>query len=91
MRCPQREADTPRAAGTAKPTELGWRGLTYRWFAEYNAMYLLSAALVLLGMILASRGLDEEWTLARAHRPLRLAADRHLGFSLDDTLGGGGG
>lgn len=55
--------DRPRARGTP-PTEPGWRGLTYRWFVEYNPMYLLSAALVLLGMILASRGIDEEWTLA---------------------------
>ncbi len=34
-----------------------WRRLLYRWFVEYNPLYLVSACLVLGGMILLSRGL----------------------------------
>ncbi len=34
-----------------------WRRLLHRWFVEYNPCYLLSAALVLAGTTLLSRGL----------------------------------
>lgn len=36
-----------------------WRSLLHRWFVQYNPIYLLSAALVLGGVILVSRGLAE--------------------------------
>jgi hypothetical protein len=41
-----------------------WRSLFYRWFVEYNPLYLLSAALVLGGCFLWSRGLVHEQSLA---------------------------
>jgi hypothetical protein len=41
-----------------------WRALFYRWFVEYNPLYLVSAALVLGGCLLWSRGLVEEQSLA---------------------------
>jgi hypothetical protein len=41
-----------------------WRALLYRWFVEYNPLYLLSAALVLAGCLLWSRGLAHEESLA---------------------------
>ena len=34
-----------------------WQRLSYRWFVEYNPLYLLSAALVLGGVTLVTRGL----------------------------------
>lgn len=37
-----------------------WRRLFHRWFVEYNPLYLLSAALVLGGTILCSRGLTND-------------------------------
>ncbi len=37
--------------------DLHWRRLFHRWFIEYNPLYLVSAALVLVGVILTSRGL----------------------------------
>lgn len=37
-----------------------WRRLFHRWFVEYNPLYLLSAALVLGGTILCSRGLSSD-------------------------------
>ncbi len=40
-----------------------WRRLMYRWLIEYNPLYLLSAALVLGGMQLISRGLAENGSL----------------------------
>jgi hypothetical protein len=41
-----------------------WRTLLHRWLIEYNPLYLLSAALVLTGVILLSEGI--------AHRPTLL-------------------
>jgi hypothetical protein len=41
-----------------------WQRLFYRWFVEYNPLYLLSAALVLAGCFLWSRGLVHEESLA---------------------------
>jgi hypothetical protein len=41
-----------------------WQRLLYRWFVEYNPLYLLSAALVLGGCFLWSRGLVHEESLA---------------------------
>ncbi|HEU4412983.1 MAG TPA: hypothetical protein VFS43_47515 [Polyangiaceae bacterium] len=40
-----------------------WRRLLHRWFIEYNPCYLLSAALVLAGMTLLSRGLAGDASL----------------------------
>jgi len=40
-----------------------WRKLLHRWFVEYNPLYLVSATLVLGGMILSSRGLAHEGSL----------------------------
>jgi hypothetical protein len=40
-----------------------WRRLLHRWLIEYNPLYLLSATLVLGGMILTSRGLAREGSL----------------------------
>src|SRR5687767_4219871 len=37
--------------------------LLHRWFVQYNPIYLVSAALVLAGMILTSRGLAHEGSL----------------------------
>jgi hypothetical protein len=37
-----------------------WRALLHRWFVQYNPSYLLSAALVLAGLTLVSRGLAGE-------------------------------
>lgn len=36
-----------------------WRALLHRWLVEFNPLYLLSAALVLAGTFLCSRGLAE--------------------------------
>ena len=40
-----------------------WRRLLHRWLVQYNPLYLLSAALVLGGITLISRGLAHESTL----------------------------
>lgn len=40
-----------------------WRRLLHRWLIEYNPLYLISATLVLGGMILTSRGLAREGSL----------------------------
>ena len=45
------------------PAASYWRRLLYRWLIEYNPLYLLSAALVLGGMQLISRGLAEDGSL----------------------------
>jgi hypothetical protein len=45
--------DDARSKDAAGP----WRPLLYRWFVEFNPLYLLSAALVLGGCFLLSRGL----------------------------------
>jgi hypothetical protein len=37
--------------------------LLYRWFVEYNPLYLLSAVLVLLGLFLMARGLTNDSSL----------------------------
>jgi hypothetical protein len=50
--------DAARAPSTASDTR---QRLMYRWFVEFNPLYLLSAALVLTGCFLLSRGI--------AHRP----------------------
>ena len=40
-----------------------WRPLLHRWFIEYNPFYLLSATLVLAGMIVWSHGVAEQGSL----------------------------
>lgn len=49
------------AGGGLRPA-LGdpWQALLHRWFVQYNPSYLLSAALVLAGLTLVSRGLAGE-------------------------------
>jgi hypothetical protein len=42
-----------------------WRRLLHRWFIEYNPLYLLSAALVLGGTNLLSRGFAAEGSLVQ--------------------------
>ena len=37
---------------------LEFRALAHRWFVQYNPLYLISAALVLVGVFLMSRGLS---------------------------------
>jgi hypothetical protein len=44
-------------AGDRNPVESPWRPVLHRWFVEYNPAYLLSAAFVLAGTMLLSRGL----------------------------------
>ena len=46
-----------------KDEDTYWRRLLHRWLVEYNPLYLLSATLVLGGMILTSRGLAREGSL----------------------------
>ncbi len=48
-----------------------WRQVLHRWFVEYNPIYLVSAMLVLGGMIMTSRGLAREGSL---YGPLGVAA-----------------
>lgn len=52
----------PRARANERPRDGAdfWRRLLYRWFVEYNPLYLLSAALVLGGCFLLSRGLASD-------------------------------
>src|SRR5690606_9630249 len=45
------------ASEAAHDAHAFWRRLLHRWFVEYNPFYLLSATLVLGGMILTSRAL----------------------------------
>ncbi|MBX3221100.1 MAG: hypothetical protein KF795_11320 [Labilithrix sp.] len=47
----------------ASPAASYGRRLLHRWLVEYNPLYLLSATLVLGGMILTSRGLAREGSL----------------------------
>jgi hypothetical protein len=46
-----------------KDDDAYWRRLLHRWLIEYNPLYLISALLVLSGMILTSRGLAREGSL----------------------------
>lgn len=62
---------SPSASATSKPqaharTDVAdlWQRLLYRWFVEYNPLYLLSAALVLAGCFLLSRGLARDEGIA---------------------------
>ena len=58
---PPTQEPTPAARDAA---DTGYvRQLFYRWFVEYNPLYLLSAALVLGGSFLLSRGLAGEESL----------------------------
>lgn len=48
----------PLPAGGPRPAlDDPWQALLHRWFVQYNPSYLLSAALVLAGLTLVSRGL----------------------------------
>jgi len=57
------EAKVARSAEPSLPDPF-WQRLFYRWFIQYNPLYLLSATLVLAGCSLWSRGLAQEDTLA---------------------------
>jgi hypothetical protein len=50
---------TPPTGDGANP----WQPLLHRWFVQYNPIYLVSAMLVLGGMITVSRGLAHEGSL----------------------------
>lgn len=52
------------------PREDYWQRLLHRWFVQYNPIYLVSAMLVLGGMITAARGLAHEGSL---YGPLGIA------------------
>ncbi|MBX3232138.1 MAG: hypothetical protein KIT84_19515 [Labilithrix sp.] len=52
-----------------------WRRLLYRWFIQYNPLYLVSAMLVLGGTVLTSKGLATEGSL---YGPLGVAAIAEL-------------
>jgi hypothetical protein len=60
-----------------------WRRLFYRWFVEYNPLYLVSAALVLGGCSLWARGLVDRDSLAG---PLGIAAVAEL-YAISLALG----
>lgn len=45
---------------TGKHPDNPWRPLLHRWFVEYNPCYLLSAAMVLAGLLLLSAGLAHD-------------------------------
>jgi hypothetical protein len=51
-RAPESDAGESNAGPVAR--------LLYRWFVEYNPLYLLSAVLVLLGLFLMARGLTSD-------------------------------
>jgi len=63
----------PRA--TTEDSSRYWRRLLHRWLIEYNPLYLLSAMLVLGGMILTSQGLARQSSL---YGPLGVAAIAEL-------------
>lgn len=52
-----------------------WQRLLHRWFVQYNPIYLVSAMLVLGGMMTASRGLAHEGSL---YGPLGIATIAEL-------------
>lgn len=52
------------------PRDDYWQRLLHRWFVQYNPIYLVSAMLVLGGMITAARGLAHEGSL---YGPLGIA------------------
>jgi hypothetical protein len=55
--CPSPEVLIDAEAGSLEPP---WRRLMHRWFVQYNPLYLLSAALVLCGATLISRGFAQQ-------------------------------
>jgi hypothetical protein len=70
---PSHDSATPDAA--PDPGASYARRLLHRWLIEYNPLYLLSAALVLAGTFLCSRGLAREESF---HGPLGVAAVAEL-------------
>ncbi|MBI5537281.1 MAG: hypothetical protein HY898_31455 [Deltaproteobacteria bacterium] len=55
------QAPAPQAAAEDPSHQaVFWRRLLHRWLIEYNPLYLLSAALVLAGVTLVSRGFARE-------------------------------
>ncbi len=59
----QVSTDVERGATSADDAGF-WKPVLYRWFVEYNPLYLVSAALVLAGCVLWSNGLAQEDGLA---------------------------
>ena len=47
----------PTPSDPDPPAADAWRRLLYRWFVQYNPLYLVSAMLVLAGCTLWSRGI----------------------------------
>ena len=56
---PSPDAGRPAEEQQQDSFDLFWRRLLHRWFVQYNPLYLLSAALVLGGTSLLSRGLTQ--------------------------------
>ena len=71
---PTQESTTPDDA--PGPGASYTRRLLHRWLVEYNPLYLLSAALVLAGTFLCSRGLADGEQL----HPMQAAFVHHDGF-----------
>ncbi|MCU0659632.1 MAG: hypothetical protein MUF64_31515 [Polyangiaceae bacterium] len=58
--------EATEAPAWGRVTDDFWPRLLHRWFVQYNPLYLLSAALVLAGLTLVSRGLAGANHLAAA-------------------------
>jgi hypothetical protein len=58
------DGDDPSEATAARPRDSATRRLMYRWFVEYNPLYLVSALLVLGGLMMISRGQADQGTMS---------------------------
>jgi hypothetical protein len=58
------DGDGASEATEARPRASASRRLLYRWFVEYNPLYLVSALLVLGGLTVISRGHAEQGTMS---------------------------
>ena len=58
------DGDGASEAPEARPRASATRRLLYRWFVEYNPLYLVSALLVLGGLMMISRGQADQGTMS---------------------------
>jgi hypothetical protein len=58
------EGDGASEAREARPRDSATRRLLYRWFVEYNPLYLVSALLVLGGLMMISRGQADQGSMS---------------------------
>jgi hypothetical protein len=58
------DGDGASEAPRARPPGSATRRLLYRWFVEYNPLYLVSALLVLGGLMMISRGQADQGTMS---------------------------